>query len=58
MHWEMLNCVPPRRQEGRRFLVGEAERHNANDEAVYAAFKAVNGRYWAKYQTVREFDRS
>lgn len=55
MFWEMLECVPPRMQERGRFLVGEAERHNEQGQAVYACFKEVGCDYFARYMTVEQF---
>ena len=57
MYWDMLECVPPRATFGRAFLVGEAERHNAHGEAVYACFNEVGNEVFAKYMTVAEFKR-
>lgn len=56
MYEEMLNVLPPIRWVGRRFLVGEPNHHNAQDEAVYACFKRWGNNYSAKYQTIREFE--
>ncbi len=54
---EMLGCVPPKRMQGRAFLVGEAHHHNNHGEAVYAAFRPMPGGRWAaKYLTAAEFD--
>lgn len=52
----MLNCLPPARMGGGRFLVGEPDHHNAKGEAVFAAFKQTGSAYFAKYQTIREFE--
>lgn len=56
MHWEQLCCMPPVRQEGSAFLVGEPANHNAKGESVYAGFVERNGRYFARYMTTRQFD--
>lgn len=55
MNWEMLCCLPPAAGLNGHFLVGEPNNHNAAGEAVYACFKIDGGRYFAKYQTYREF---
>ena len=55
MYWEMLGVVPPRKMIGQQFLVGEADNHNENGEAVYACFTKYCDKYAAKYMTVNEF---
>ena len=55
MYWEMLGVVPPRKMIGQQFLVGEADNHNENGEAVYACFTKYCEKYAAKYMTVNEF---
>jgi hypothetical protein len=55
MYYEMLGCVPPIRQKGGFFMVGEPTSHNENGEALYAAFNKNNGRFYAKYLTLSEF---
>lgn len=55
MYWAMLECVPPRAQTGKAFLVGEPLRHNAEGKAVHACFKQENGDYFARNLTVAEF---
>jgi hypothetical protein len=56
MYFEMLGCLPPIRQKGGFFMVGEPTRHNAKGEAVYAAFNETDGRFYAKYLTLSEFN--
>jgi hypothetical protein len=55
MYYDMLNAVPPRIHNSCRFLVGEPHHDNEQGETVYASFKVVNDRYFAKYQTVNEY---
>lgn len=55
MYWEMLEAVPPKRQNARKFLVGEAHHDNAQGEAVYACFKEHDGRFFARYATIAEY---
>ena len=55
MYWEMLEVLPPEIMSQTAFLVGEANDHNENGEAVYACFKQVNDDYFAKHLTVAEF---
>lgn len=55
MYWAMLECVPPRAQTGKAFLVGEPLRHNAEGKAVHACFKQENGDYFSRNLTVAEF---
>lgn len=55
MYWQMLECVPPREQDGARFLVGEPLRH-VNGEAVHACFwEKPDGTFWARNLTVAQF---
>jgi hypothetical protein len=55
MYWEMLECVPPRAQTRRAFLVGEALTDNAEGYPVYACFKKTGDDYHAKNMTLAEF---
>lgn len=55
MYWHMLECVPPRAMNGGRFLVGEASHSNGDGESVYASFMQHEGRYFAKYETLKQF---
>ena len=55
MYWQMLEVVPPRKMLGQNFLVGEANDHNSDGEAVYAAFTKFGDTYKAKHLTLREF---
>ena len=57
MYDEQLCCMPPTRHRAYCFLVGEPERHNDNDEPVFAAFKFTTEGYFAKYQTILEFNQ-
>jgi hypothetical protein len=53
---EMLNAVPPAAMKHRAFLCGEPWTHNANGQAVYAAFRQLPGNvFHAKYMTANEF---
>ena len=56
MFYDMLGCVPPIRQRRKSFLVGEASYHNKRGEALFACFLSKDGRFYAKYMTLREFD--
>jgi hypothetical protein len=55
MFWEMLECVPPRAQDRDRFLVGEAERDNEQGQPVYACFKQVGDKFFARYMTLEQY---
>lgn len=55
MYWDMLEVLPPRAQTPSAFLVGEANHHNANGEAVYACFCETGDKYRARYMTLKEF---
>lgn len=56
MYWAMLEAVPPQAMGKGGFLVGEADHHNANGEAVYACFTESAGEYFqARYMTQAEF---
>jgi len=55
MYWDMLEVLPPVRMTGRHFLVGEADHHNAQGEAVYACFKKVGSKYFARYLSIDQF---
>jgi hypothetical protein len=55
MFWEMLEVLPPRAQRGDAFLVGEALRHNAQGETVYACFSRFGENCYAKNLTLKEF---
>jgi hypothetical protein len=55
MYWDMLEVLPPRKMIGEQFLVGEANDHNDNGEAVYACFTKHGDTYKAKHLTVNEF---
>jgi len=55
MYWQMLEVLPPRKMLGQNFLVGEANDHNSDGEAVYAAFTKFGDTYKAKHLTFAEF---
>ena len=55
MYWQMLEVLPPRKMLGQNFLVGEANCHNAEGEAVYSCFTKFGDTYKAKHLTLREF---
>lgn len=56
MFWEMLECLPPRAQTGRAFLVGEPLRHDEHGHTVHACFKqTIGGEYFARNLTVAQF---
>jgi len=55
MYREMLNVLPPVCQRGGSFLVGEPWNHNAEGQAVFAAFSRHGEHYKARYMTLREF---
>jgi hypothetical protein len=55
MYWEMLEVLPPEKMIGANFLVGEADHHNAQGEAVYACFKKVGSKYFARYLSIDQF---
>jgi len=56
MYWDMLECVPPRKQSRNAFLVGEPLRHNENGEAVHACFRQLGDEFHARNLTVKQFD--
>ena len=55
MYWHMLEVLPPRKMLGQNFLVGEANCHNAEGEAVYSCFTKFGDTYKAKHLTLRGF---
>ena len=55
MYSEMLEVLPPVAMTRRHFLVGEAESHNERGEAVYACFKKIGDRYYARHLTIAQF---
>lgn len=55
MYWQMLEVLPPRKMMGQNFLVGEANCHNAEGEAVYSCFTKFGDTYKAKHMTLAEF---
>jgi len=55
MYWEMLEAVPPRKQNRSSFLVGEADHDNAEGYPVYSAFKRVGDNFYAKKMTYEQF---
>lgn len=58
MYFDMLECLPPIRMSANAFLVGEPYSHDSRTgEAIYACFQKRPSGYWAKFITVREFDK-
>jgi len=55
LFFNMLGAVPPMIHKRGAFLAGEANHHNDNNEAVYAGFIEIEGRFFARYATVKEF---
>lgn len=55
MYWDMLEVLPPIRMDGRKFLVGEADHHNATGEPVYACFKRLGSKFFARYLSVAQY---
>ncbi len=55
MYWHMLECVPPRAQRGRAFLVGEPLRDDSEGKAVHACFKQSGNDYFARNLTLEQF---
>jgi len=55
MFWKMLECLPPRAQNGRAFLVGEPLRHDEHGHTVHACFRQTGNEYHAKNMTVAQF---
>ena len=55
MYWQMLECLPPRAQNRRAFLVGEPLRHNAQGKSVHACFRKSGDDYFARNLTVEQF---
>ena len=56
MYWDMLEVLPPARMDCSKFLVGEADHENSAGEPVYACFKKIGAKYFAKYLTVAQFE--
>lgn len=52
-----LNSLPPRATGGGAFLVGEAWNHTSGavNEAIYACFACINGKFYARYLTLKMF---
>ena len=55
MYWDMLEVLPPVRMDGRKFLVGEADHHNDAGEAVYACFKKIGSKFFARYLSIGQY---
>jgi hypothetical protein len=56
MYWQMLECLPPRKQTQNAFLVGEPLRHNGHGESVYSCFRQKGDLFEAKNLTVKQFE--
>ncbi len=54
----MLECVPPTRQDGYNYVNSEPYIHNNAGEAVYFCCLFHDGRKWAVYGTLREYDNA
>lgn len=52
---EMLDVLPPRAMSRGAFLVGEPLRSTPEGETVYACFRRVAGRYFARNLTCKQF---
>lgn len=55
MYWNMLEVLPPVRMDARKFLTGEAHHHNSAGEAVYACFKKIGAKFFARYLSVSQY---
>jgi hypothetical protein len=55
MYWDMLEVLPRVAMSRRNFLVGEAHSDNAYGEPLYACFKKIGDRYYARYLTIAQF---
>lgn len=55
MYYEMLCVLPPIKQIGDCFMVGEPLRHNEKGEAIYACFVRFGDRFKAKNLTIPGF---
>lgn len=55
MYWDMLEVLPPVRMDNRKFLVGEADHHNSTGEPVYACFKKLGSKFFARYLSVAQY---
>ena len=55
MFWDMLECLPPKRMDSQKFLVGEADHDNGRGEAVFACFRRVGSRVFARYLTIAQY---
>jgi len=56
MYWDMLEVLPPVRMDCSKFLVGEADHENSAGEPVYACFKKIGSKYFARYLSVAQFE--
>ncbi len=56
MYYDQLCCLPPERQSGCGFLVGEAAFSNANGKPVYSCFIQKDGKFFARYMTTETFE--
>lgn len=51
-----LECVPPLRMKGAKFVCSEPFKHNNQGEAVYLCATKEDGKYFARYGTLKQFD--
>lgn len=55
-YYDMLGCVPPARQSGTAFAVGEALCHTDDGRVVYDTFIEIDGKFYCKPCAVDSFD--
>jgi len=49
IYWDMLGCMPPRRQQGSYFEVGEPHHHTNEGRPVHRAFWKENELFYTGY---------
>jgi hypothetical protein len=55
-YFDQLGAVPPERQSGRAFAVGEALCHTDDGQVVHAMFVEVGLRFWTRPGLLVHFD--
>lgn len=57
-YWHFLECVPPRRMSTKSYIGGEPYTHNSEGQAVYLCGLERDGKFYAQYGTVKQFDNN
>ena len=55
-YWHFLECVPPMDMVGGSYCSGEPYTHNSEGQAVYLCGANKQGKYYAEYGTLSEFN--